>query len=75
MIILNVTKRKNTGPHVTHDPLTHLMATTHVFGVFKKICKVFLLDLMNNISVNNVYVKTYSFTHVVCQNYVYFRIQ
>ena len=37
------------------------MVSSHILwplmGVFKKICKVFLLDLMNNISVNNVYVK------------------
>ena len=54
MIILNVTKRKNTGTHVTYGLLIHLMTT---IGCFKKIYKVFLLDLNNNISVNNVYVK------------------
>ena len=36
IIILNVTKLKNTGPRVTHGLRTHLMTT--VPGVFKKIC-------------------------------------
>ena len=45
---------KNTGSHVSHGLLTHLMTT---IGCFKKICKVFLLDLINSISVNNVYAK------------------
>ena len=54
MIILNVTKWKNTGPHVTHG---HSYILWTLLGVFQKISQVFLLDLMNNILVNNVYVK------------------
>ena len=55
------------------------MVSSHILwpllGAFKKICKVFLLHLMNNISVNYVYVNTYLITHVVSQNYIYFKIQ
>ena len=45
----------------TQDHMSH-MISTHILwpplGVFlKKICKVSLLDLMTNISVNNLYVK------------------
>ena len=46
---------------------------TTIPGVFKKICKVFLRELMIDISVNNAYVNTYLFTHVVSQNYIYFK--
>ena len=46
MKILNITKRKNTGPHVTHGLFTIFWP---LLGVFKKICRVFLLHLMNNI--------------------------
>ena len=38
MIILNVTKRQNTGPHVTHDLLTHPMTTIGCF-FFRKYVK------------------------------------
>ena len=31
IIIVNVTKRKNTGPHITHGLLTHLMTTVGCF--------------------------------------------
>ena len=44
----------------TQDHMSH-MVSSHILwpllGVFKKICEVALLDLMTNISVNNVYVK------------------
>ena len=52
MTIMNVSKWKNTGPHITHGLLTHLMTI-----IIKKIYKVFLPDWMYNISVNNEYVK------------------
>ena len=57
MMILNVTKRKKHrttchawSPHTSYDH-------HWVFCFFQKICKVSLLDLMTNTSVNNVYVK------------------
>ena len=37
--------------------MLHMVPLMVPFGVFKKICKLSLLDLINNISVNNVYVK------------------
>ena len=43
--------------------------------LLRKSVKVFLLDLKNSISVNNLYNKIHLFTHVVSQTYVYFRIQ
>ena len=52
MIILNVTKWKNTGPHVTHGLLKF---HDHYWVFFRKFCNVFLLYLMNNKSVNNAY--------------------
>ena len=43
--------------------------------LLRKSVKVFLLDLKNSISVNNLYNKIHLFTQVVSQTYVYFRIQ
>ena len=60
MIILNVAKWK-THDHMLRTVSSHILWP--LLGVFKKICKVFLLDLMNNISVNNVYVK-YIFIYI-----------
>ena len=40
---------------------------------FKKICTVFLFDLICDISANNVYANTYLFTRAVSQKYVLFQ--
>ena len=55
MIILFVTKQKNTGPHVNAWPPHTPYVNYWVF--IRKLVKVFLLDSMNSISINNVYIK------------------